>query len=100
MKLLLVQRRAVVQAVMLHELVAVVGEQDDDGVVVTEMDNDSEAYRSGIREGDIIIRVGTNNVRNSNDFKDLIRTSSRKNTVLLLVKRNDVSRFYALEIDN
>ena len=29
--------------------------QDDDGVVVTEMDNDSEAYRSGIREGDIII---------------------------------------------
>ena len=74
--------------------------QDDDGVVVTEMDNDSEAYRSGIREGDIIIRVGTNNVRNSNDFKDLIRTSSRRNTVLLLVKRNDVSRFYALEIDN
>lgn len=74
--------------------------QDDDGVVVTEMDNDSEAYRSGIREGDIIIRIGTNNVRNSNDFKDLIRTSSRKNTVLLLVKRNDVSRFYALEIDN
>ena len=74
--------------------------QDDDGVVVTEMDNDSEAYRSGIREGDIIIRVGTNNVRNSNDFKDLIRTSSRKNTVLLLVKRNDISRFYALEIDN
>ena len=40
--------------------------------VVTEMDNDSEAYRSGIREGDIIIRIGTNNVRNSNDFKDLI----------------------------
>ena len=73
---------------------------NDDGVVVTEMDKDSEAYRSGIREGDIIIRVGTNNVRNSNDFKDLIRTSSRKNTVLLLVKRNEVSRFYALEIDN
>ena len=35
-----------------------------------------------------------------NDFKDLIRTSSRQNTVLLLVKREDVSRFYALEIDN
>ena len=73
---------------------------EDDGVVVTEMDKDSEAYRSGIREGDIIIRVGTNNVRNSNDFKDLIQTSSRQNTVLLLVKREDVSRFYALEIDN
>ena len=73
---------------------------DDDCVVVTEMDNNSEAFRSGIREGDIIIRVGTNNVRDSNDFKDLIRTSSRQNTVLLLVKREDVSRFYALEIDN
>ena len=73
---------------------------EDDGVVVTEMDKDSEAYRSGIREGDIIIRVGTNNVRNSNDFKDLIQTSSRQNTVLLLVKREDVSRFYALDIDN
>ena len=73
---------------------------DDDGVLVTEMDKNSEAFRSGIREGDIIIRVGTNNVRDSNDFKDLIRTSSRQNTVLLLVKREDVSRFYALEIDN
>ena len=73
---------------------------DNDGVVVTEMDKNSEAFRSGIREGDIIIRVGTNNVRDSNDFKDLIRTSSRQNTVLLLVKREDVSRFYALEIDN
>ena len=73
---------------------------DDDGVVVTEMDKNSEAFRSGIREGDIIIRVGTNNVRDSNDFKDLIRTSSRQNTVLLLVMREDVSRFYALEIDN
>ena len=73
---------------------------DDDGVVVTEMDKNSEAFRSGIREGDIIIRVGTNNVRDSNDFKDLIRTNSRQNTVLLLVKREDVSRFYALEIDN
>ena len=73
---------------------------DDDGVVVTEMDKNSEAFRSGIREGDIIIRVGTNNVRDLNDFKDLIRTSSRQNTVLLLVKREDVSRFYALEIDN
>ena len=73
---------------------------DDDGVVVTEMDKNSEAFRSGIREGDIIIRVGTNNVRDSNDFKDLIRTSSRQNTVLLLVKREDVSRFYDLEIDN
>ena len=73
---------------------------DDDGVVVTEMDKNSEAFRSGIREGDIIIRVGTNNVSDSNDFKDLIRTSSRQNTVLLLVKREDVSRFYALEIDN
>ena len=73
---------------------------EDNGVVVTEMDKDSEAYRSGIREGDIIIRVGTNNVRNSNDFKDLIQTSSRQNTVLLLVKREDVSRFYALDIDN
>ena len=73
---------------------------NDDGVVVTEMDKNTEAYRSGIREGDIILRVGTNNVRNSNDFKDLINTSSRQNTVLLLVKRDDVSRFYALEIDN
>ena len=69
---------------------------DDDGVVVTEMDKNSEAFRSGIREGDIIIRVGTNNVRDSNDFKDLIRTSSRQNTVLLLVKREDLSRFYAI----
>ena len=72
----------------------------ENGVVVTEVNRDSEAYRAGIREGDLITRVGTDNVGNANEFKDLIRTSSRKNTVLLLVKRDDVSRFYALEIDS
>jgi serine protease Do len=72
----------------------------ENGVVVTEVNRDSEVYRAGIREGDLITRVGTDNVRNANEFKDLIRTSSRKNTVLLLVKRDNVSRFYALEIDS
>jgi len=72
----------------------------EDGVVFTEVNSDSEAYRAGIREGDLITRVGTDNVRSAVGFKDLIRTSSRQNTVLLLVKRDDVSRFYALEIDS
>ena len=67
------------------------------GVVVTHVTNNSEAFDAGIQEGDIITRIGTKKVGNKNDFKSKLQEAKNHGPVLLLIKRDDVFRFVALE---
>ena len=69
-----------------------------EGVVVTNIDRRSEAFTAGLRPGDVITRVGRRNVNSIKNFYELLDAESRGNTVLLLVKRKDVSRFLTLEM--
>ena len=51
----------------------------------------------GIREGDVIKRVGTEKVNSVSKFNDLAKKSRSKGPLLVLVKKpNGGSRFYTL----
>ena len=68
---------------------------DDDALVVVDIDQNGEAYSKGIREGDMIKRVGTKRVKTMRDFKKF--TKGSKDSMLLLVKKPKwESRFYTL----
>ena len=70
---------------------------DNDVLVVTKIDKGGEAFSKGLREGDIIKRVGTEKVKTIKDFKKLIDQSREDGTLLLLVKKpNGGSKFYTL----
>ena len=70
---------------------------NEDALVVTRIDPNGEAYDKGIREGDIIKRVGTEKVTSVSDFRDLANQSRIKGTILILVKKpNGKSRFFTL----
>lgn len=69
----------------------------DNGLVVTRIDPNGEAYEKGIREGDIIKRVGTEKVRSVSEFSKLANLSRNKGAILVLVKKpNGKSRFFTL----
>ena len=71
---------------------------ESNALVVTKIKKDGEAYNKGIREGDIIKRVGTEKVETVKAFKRLIDKSREKGTLLLLVKKpNGGSKFYTLK---
>lgn len=72
--------------------------KDIKGVVVTRIDRRSEAFSAGLRPGDVITRVGRQNVDSIKMFYNLLDEESRGNTVLFLVKRKNVSRFLTLEM--
>ena len=72
--------------------------KDVKGVVVTAIDSRSAAFSEGLRPGDVITRVGQKNVESTDDYFKLLNEESRGDTVLLLVKRKDVSRFMTLEM--
>ncbi|NQV37905.1 MAG: DegQ family serine endoprotease [Candidatus Marinimicrobia bacterium] len=69
----------------------------DNGVVVTEIIPGGHADKSGIMVGDVISRIGKKDVTSVREFRQLIKSSEKDDTVLFLVKRDGISRFYAVD---
>tara|TARA_B100001123_G_C15320356_1_gene1027668 strand:+ start:1617 stop:3023 length:1407 start_codon:yes stop_codon:yes gene_type:complete len=75
------------------------GYDNEDALVVTNINLDGEAYQKGIREGDIIKRVGTQKISTVSQFNKLVEAARSKGAILILVKKpNGSSRFYTLEL--
>ncbi len=73
-------------------------ESDLQGVVVTDIDQTSSAYRAGLREGDLIRSVNRQRLQNVSEFKQLTRDLKRGDSVLLQVVRRTGSSFLAFEL--
>jgi len=74
---------------------------DMQGLVVTAVDDVSEAYAKGLRAGDVLTEAGQQKVVTVKDLKDRIdeaRGAGRK-SLLLLVRRGGDPRFVALAIE-
>ena len=72
-----------------------------DGVVVTKVDAESVAARKGLREGDVIVEVGQEEVTAPDQFSDKIKKAKDdgRKSILLLVDRGGDLRFVALRVD-
>ena len=72
-------------------------DEDDGKIVVVSVDVNSEAADKGLIEGDVIKRVGTQQVNSLKEFKKKEKASRKRGSLLLLVKKNDgSSRFVTL----
>ena len=72
-------------------------DEDDGKIVVVSVDVNSEAADKGLVEGDVIKRVGTQQVKSLKEFKKKEKSSRKRGSLLLLVKKNDgSSRFVTL----
>lgn len=75
--------------------------EDATGLVVTELDEDSDAFAKGLRAGDLITEAGQQKVASLEDLSDRVedaREAGRK-SLLLLVRRGDDPRFVALSLE-
>ncbi len=76
-------------------------EDEADGLVVTDVAEDADAYEKGLRAGDLIAEAGQQKVETVTDLEDRIeeaREAGRK-SILLLVRRGEDPRFVALPLD-
>ena len=62
----------------------------------------SDAFTKGIREGDVIAKVGQEEVATARDLRDKIKAAedAGRNSVLLLVNHDGGPRFVALNLSN
>ena len=72
-----------------------------EGLVVSDVAEDSEAFEKGLRAGDVITEAGQEKVASVGDLEDRIdaaKDAGRK-SLLLLVRRDGDARFVALSLD-
>ena len=76
--------------------------EDGPGLVVTNIDPDSDAAEKGIRPGDVIMSVNNRQVKKVSEFVDTIKEAKKsgRTAVLLQVESNGQNRFVALPIAN
>jgi serine protease Do len=75
--------------------------ENAEGLVVTVVDEDSEAFEKGLRAGDLITEAGQSPIKSFDEFEEKIaeaREAGRK-SILLLVRRSGDPRFVALGIE-
>ena len=67
------------------------------GVVIAGVEQGSAAEEAGLQEGDIILEINRQAVRNTNDFKRLSSKLSKKDSTLLLINRQGRKLFLAIQ---
>jgi serine protease Do len=63
------------------------------GVVITDVDQDSAAAEAGLMQGDIIVQVNRKPVATVDQFNSAVRQGDGSGSTLLLVKRQQATRF-------
>jgi serine protease Do len=80
------------------DLAARYGYEDQSGVIVTGVDEGSQAAEKGIVTGALIKEVNQQKVRNTTEFNEAIREARKEGAALLLVKRGRYTIFVPLKL--
>ncbi|MCR4302093.1 MAG: DegQ family serine endoprotease [Sulfuricaulis sp.] len=67
------------------------------GVIIAGVEPGSAAEAAGLQEGDVIMEINRQPVRNTGDFKRLSGKLSKKNSLLLLINRQGRKLFIAIQ---
>jgi serine protease Do len=68
------------------------------GIVVTSVDENSNAAQAGLHEGDIILEVNHQRVNQISECRKILTNSKGNSSVLLLIKRKDGNLFIAIQL--
>jgi serine protease Do len=70
--------------------------KDEQGVVITDIRG--AARRSPLQPGDVVLMVGRKSVKSAGDFNDAVKAVKPGDSVMLLVRREDVTQFVAVTV--
>jgi serine protease Do len=73
--------------------------KDLTGVVVTVVDRSSSAYRSGIKEGDLILEIDKQKISTESQFENIMSKKKSGDNILLRIYREGSSFFAAFNLD-
>jgi serine protease Do len=74
-----------------------------EGVVIEDVDGESDAAEKGLRQGDVIVEVNSRKVSKPSDIDEQVREARKRGrgAVLMVIRRGDQRRFVAVQfMDN
>jgi serine protease Do len=73
---------------------------DKEGVLVTQVDNASDAAQKGIKSGDVILEVGGLSVKSPDDVNNGVKEANKlgRKAVLMRIKSGEQTRFVAVQL--
>jgi serine protease Do len=80
------------------DLAQELGYQNSQGVVISRVVPGNGADEAGLQAGDLIVSVNGKAVANTNQFIQAMKAAGRKDKVLLLIKRGEVSQFVVVKL--
>lgn len=63
------------------------GYKTDEGLIIVEIEQSSEAYRKGIRRGDIILEVNQEKMQSVKDWEKILKKTEPGDAIMLLLRR-------------
>lgn len=69
------------------------------GAYIKEIEMDSPAMTAGIQSGDVIIRVGEEDITNYNELLNVLYNSNPEDTITITLMRQGIETFQKMEVD-
>ncbi|MBU0482577.1 MAG: DegQ family serine endoprotease [Proteobacteria bacterium] len=79
------------------EIAQSLGIKDEKGLLVSNVDPDSPAARSGIKRGEMILEINQEPVETVKEFKAIMEKVKSKDSILFLTKKDDHTRYVVIK---
>ena len=76
------------------------GLSEKGGIVITKVNPNSPAEEAGLKAGDIILKINRTRIQVMKDFTDEVARSSKQETIMLLIKREEATLFVTIRREN
>ena len=63
------------------------------GAYIVDIDMDSPAMRKGIQKGDIVVRVGSQDIKSAADYMNVLRNARTEGSINIVVQRASVDAY-------
>ena len=83
----------------LYDLIGLATENHENGVIIIDINPQSEAYQSNIRKGDIIIEIGRKIISSKDDYDNELKLYNKGDSIMLKVMRDEMTRYEAFLIE-
>jgi serine protease Do len=81
------------------DLAEKLGYQDQQGVVITQVEQGSVAERQGLTAGSLIMEINQKKIKNTKDFSNALKDAKEGDNILFLIKDQYGSKFVVLRLE-
>ena len=82
-----------------YDIIGLKIDNHKDGIIITDIDKKSIAYKNNLRKNDIITEIGRKQIKSTDDYKNALEEYKSGDTIMLRIIKNGQPSYEAFEIE-